>query len=122
MSLLNSLEVRVSLLDHTVVEFAKNLPSSLKIAKGEKKSLLKKITSQYVPHDAVYRPKRGFSVPISAWFRENLKDYIGGMLTEKKTLERGFVNPQGVNYLIDRNRKEKRGYDVKLWNLLILEL
>lgn len=122
MSMLNSLEVRVPLLDHTVVEFAMNLPSSLKIAKGEKKSLLKKITSKYVPHDAVYRAKRGFSVPISAWFRENLKDYIGGILTEKKTLERGFVNPQGVNYLIDRNKKEERGYDVKLWNLLILEL
>lgn len=122
MSMLNSLEVRVPLLDHTVVEFALRVPSEFNIVEGEKKSILKEIAARYVPREVVFRPKHGFSIPVSFWFRDSLHDYTRGILTEKRTLERGLLDPRGVTFILDRHKHGLEDYSNKIWNLLVFEL
>src|SRR5437870_5806613 len=77
-SMANSLEVRVPLLDHTLVEWAARLPPTLKLHRGEGKYVLKSALEPYVPRGILYRPKQGFTVPLAAWFRGPLR----GRLTQ----------------------------------------
>ena len=91
MSMANSLEVRVPLLDYTVVDYAFSLPVSFKISGGETKKILKDAFRDVLPDEIYNRPKRGFEVPLLKWLRTGLRPLIENELLEKK-----FIEQQGI--------------------------
>lgn len=107
-----SLEARVPLLDHRVVEFAYSLPTDLKLKYGSK-SILKDVLYQYVPKELIDRPKMGFAVPLKHWFRDELKDVLYAKI---ETLDERF-NKQYLKKLFKEHQKGKN-YEYVFWNLM----
>ena len=123
MSMATSLEVRVPILDHVFVEWATGLPTEWKLRSGQQKYILRKLADRVgVPHEALYRPKRGFAMPLVHWIRHELKDLILSVLLEPRTLQRGYFNPEGVKRLLDEHFRGYRDHSGGIWRLLILEL
>jgi len=88
-SMAHSLEVRVPLLDHEFCEYAATLPPSLKLRGGEGKYILKKALEPHLPHDIMYRSKKGFSIPLAAWLRGPLRDAVQEAVLGKRLEETG---------------------------------
>jgi asparagine synthase (glutamine-hydrolysing) len=122
MSMANSLEVRCPLLDHKLVELAASFPPGWKIRDGKGKRILIEALGDRLPAELLNRPKRGFAVPLSIWFRNELWDYLNDLLLGKRFLERGFVSPGFVRYLLAEHRSGRRDNSHWLWRLLALEL
>jgi len=112
-SMAYSLEARVPLLDHRIVEYAYSLPIELKLQKG-KKSILKEILYKYVPKELIDRPKRGFSVPLQHWFRDELKDVLFDKI---ESLDERF-NKENIRKLANMHVYKNRNYEYILWNLM----
>jgi asparagine synthase (glutamine-hydrolysing) len=122
MSMANSLEVRVPFLDYRIVELAAGIPSNLKIKAGQSKYILRKAMARELPEAILNRKiKRGFSVPVMDWFRGNLKDFAWDVLTDKKTLERGYIRADGVKGLLEDHQAGKPLGD-QIFLLIVLEL
>jgi asparagine synthase (glutamine-hydrolysing) len=123
MSMLNSLEVRCPLLDHVFVEWTAELNSRWKLHFGERKYLLRRLAERLgVPATAIHRPKQGFAMPLTHWWRDQLKDGMLGILLEPRTLERGYFNPKAVRQLVDEHLSGRRNRPGDIWLLLIFEL
>lgn len=90
MTMANSVELRVPLLDHTVLEFATSLPSSYKLKGVTTKYILKKTLRTRVPKEILDRKKTGFPVPYERWLRYDLKEYIQEIFFDRKSLKRGY--------------------------------
>ena len=88
-----SLEARVPLLDHRVVEYAWQIPIGINFQEGANKRILRKILYKYVPRNLVERPKMGFSIPIGEWLRGPMRDWAENLLSEERLLQEGFLNP-----------------------------
>ena len=95
-----SLETRVPLLDHRIVEFAINLDPELKVNNGTAKYLLKQVLYDYVPQQIFDRPKWGFSIPLAKWLKTDLNYLIHDYLSEKLIKDAGFVNYHMTQRLI----------------------
>jgi len=122
MSMANSLEVRSPLLDHTIHEFAATLPDQAKIKGWTTKYLLKSLARQYLPRDLLNRPKRGFSVPLDRWFREDLGKFADEILLDPRTHSRGLFNKQGVRQLLENHAQGITNHGREIWMLLVTEL
>ena len=123
MSMATSLEVRAPILDHVFVEWATGLPSDWKLRGRVQKYVLRKLAERVgVPREAIYRPKRGFALPLVHWMRNELKDLIVTVLLEPKTMQRGYFNPQGVRQLLDEHFRGRRDHSGRIWRLLMFEL
>lgn len=116
------LEGREPLLDHRIIEFVSQLPSSLKYKDGDKKWLLKQIAHKYLPKKMMDRPKQGFGVPLTEWFRDELKEYFMIYLDEKRIEKEGLFNSKEVVELRDSYLKGNRENVQKLWFLLVFEM
>jgi asparagine synthase (glutamine-hydrolysing) len=99
-SMANSLEVRVPLLDHRIVEFAYSLPLRMKLRGGKRKYLLRKVLSRHLPGDHLNLKKKGFSVPMVSWLRGDLKDWAGAILASESPCDL-FLDRQGVRQVWD---------------------
>ena len=117
-----SLEVRVPLLDHRVVEFTSSLPDSLKYRGGTGKYLLRKLLSRYVPEGLFERPKMGFGVPIEKWFRGELKEILLDYLSGSRLKEEGLFDPQCVEVQLKEHLSGKANHCYRLWSLLMWEM
>jgi asparagine synthase (glutamine-hydrolysing) len=117
-----SLEGREPLLDHRIVEFASQLPSSFKHKDGQTKIILKDIVHKYIPKSIMDRPKMGFVVPIMGWFKNELKDMIMYHLDEEKLKKEGFFNHKDVVGLRDRYLAGHSENIQKIWHLLIFQM
>ncbi len=116
-----SLETRVPLLDHRIVEFALNLDSDLKIKNGEAKYLLKQVLYDYVPKSIFDRPKWGFGIPLVKWLKTDLKFLIEDYLSEEIIKDAGFVNYRIVEKLIRRFNSNNEDYLYnRIWVLICL--
>jgi asparagine synthase (glutamine-hydrolysing) len=122
MTMATSLEARVPLLDHELIEFVQTIPAELKLKGAETKYIFKKAMEGIVPHEILYREKQGFGVPINEWINSQLKERIHGILSEKRTLERGYFEPKYIKILLDEHAKNRRDHSHSLWILWMLEL
>lgn len=122
MTMAVSLEARVPLLDHELIEFVQKIPSELKLKGLETKYIFKKAMEGIVPNEILYREKQGFGVPINEWINSQLKDRIHGILSEKRTQERGYFEPKYIQILLDEHAKNRRDNSHTLWILWMLEL
>lgn len=120
-SMAHSLEVRDPLMDHELVEWLATLPSSLKIRGGESKYLLKKAMEPYLPNDVMYRPKMGFAVPLSRWFRGPLKEKVRDSLLKGHVAESGFFNNDVVARMVSQHESGSRDNSTPIWTLLMYD-
>ncbi len=121
MTMANSIELRVPLLDHRILEFAASLPPSYKLNGFATKFILKKALSQRIPKEIRDRKKTGFPVPYESWLRNDLKDLIWAVLTDRKTVERGYFRKEAVEALLQAN-SNGANYSKEIFSLLTLEL
>jgi asparagine synthase (glutamine-hydrolysing) len=121
MTMANSLELRVPLLDHRLLEFAASLPPHYKLNGLTLKYIWKKALSKRVPDRILKRKKAGFPVPYEFWLRNNLKDQVRAILTDQRTIERGYFQRAGVEKLMDAN-SEYGSYSKEIFSLVALEL
>jgi asparagine synthase (glutamine-hydrolysing) len=121
-SMATSLEVRVPLLDHKLIEFVTKVPAPLKLAGTETKQLLKRVARELIPSEILDRPKQGFGIPLEEWINRQLRDQIREILHEPRTRQRGYVNYDYVDLILDEHYKNRRDHSFPLWSLLIFEL
>jgi asparagine synthase (glutamine-hydrolysing) len=123
MSMLNSLEARVPILDHVFLEWVTQLPARWKLHDSTQKYIFKKLAERVgVPREVIYRPKQGFALPLVHWMRVELKDDLARLLLEPRALQRGYFSPGAVRQLIDEHLKGRRDLSPTLWQLLVFEL
>jgi asparagine synthase (glutamine-hydrolysing) len=123
MSMLASLEVRVPILDQEFVEWATSLPVEWKIRRGRQKYILRKLAERVgVPREVLYRPKKGFALPLVHWMKHELKELIISVLLDPETLQRGYFEPRGVQQLLDEHFRGRRDHSGRIWRLLMFEL
>ena len=115
-----SLEARVPLLDHRLIEFALNLTPDLKVRGGTTKYLLKKVLHQYVPADLFDRPKQGFSIPMTQWLRSELFEMQETYLNTDFVKRCGFVDPGKVTSLRQSFMHGNDHLFMRVWQLICL--
>jgi len=123
MSMATSLEMRAPILDHEFVEWSASLPMEWKYRNGTRKYILKKLAERIgVPSELLHRRKQGFSLPLVHWMRDQLKDGLLSILTEPRTLQRGYFKPNAVRALLDEHYRGYRDRAGAIWLLLVFEL
>jgi asparagine synthase (glutamine-hydrolysing) len=121
MSMAHSIEARVPLLDHKLVEFAATIPPELKLRGKTTKYIFKKALEGILPREILDRPKRGFAIPLGRWFRGQLSMYVRDLLLSRKSLDRGLFRKSYIERLIRMNDRG-RSLDLQLWTLITFEL
>jgi asparagine synthase (glutamine-hydrolysing) len=122
MSMACSLEARVPLLDHRVVEFVSSLPPAWKQLGDRPKALLLDAAGRSLPSQVWNRPKMGFGIPLSRWFRGELKEYLADILLGSRARQRGIWNPAGMEALLKAHARGTRDLSEHLWSFLTLEV
>ncbi len=116
-----SLETRVPLLDHKVVEFALSLPMEFKIRKGVQKWLLRQVLFRYVPEKLMERPKMGFGIPVGSWLRGPLKEWVLDMLHPERLDREGYFSSDVVQRYLNQHLSGERNWGYYLWDVLMFE-
>jgi asparagine synthase (glutamine-hydrolysing) len=122
MSMAASLEVRCPLLDHELAELAATIPHAWKIANGRGKNILIDALGERLPPELLNRPKMGFGVPLSDWFRGSLRAFLWDHLTSARFLDRGIVSSDFLRALLTEHDTGRRDNSHWLFSLLILAL
>lgn len=116
-----SLETRVPLLDHRVVEFASRIPLNMKVRNGQGKWILRQVLYKYVPKDLIERPKMGFGIPINDWLRGSMRDWAENLLSESRLKREGYFNPGPIVQKWQEHTSGKRNWGYHLWNILMFQ-
>jgi asparagine synthase (glutamine-hydrolysing) len=116
-----SLEARVPLLDHRVVEFALQLPNHLKIRNHQGKWLLRQVLQRYVPKQLFDRPKAGFSAPIGTWLRGTLRPWAEELLGEPPTAKGDLFDSDLIRRKWAEHISGERNWGNQLWNVLMFQ-
>lgn len=122
MSMAASLEARVPLLDHKLIEFVAQIPAELKLKGLQTKYIFRQAVRGLVPPEILERPKKGFGVPIGEWINSELRGQIHETLSDKQTLERGYFAPSYIKTMLDEHARNRRDHSHALWILWMLEL
>ncbi|MEX5631241.1 asparagine synthase (glutamine-hydrolyzing) [Parafrankia sp. FMc2] len=122
MTMAASVEMRPPLLDHELVELAFRLPSTVKVRDGRGKWVLKEVARRYLPAEIVDRPKVGFKVPLSDWFRGDLSTLAGDMLTGRDSFVGELLGTSAVRALLASHAQGRRNEEIRIWTLLCLEV
>jgi asparagine synthase (glutamine-hydrolysing) len=117
-----SVEARVPFLDHHLIEYAMNLPRELKIKGQTGKHILKRALESVLPHDVLYKPKRGFGAPVHEWFRGAESDSLVQQIMNSSLRKRGFFDYQFISRMADEHRRGVRDWSANLWCLLNLSV
>ncbi len=121
-SMMVSLEVRVPILDHKLVEFAATIPPEVKNRRMTLKYLLKKAAEQILPREIIYRPKMGFSIPLSNWIKREWSMLSSELVLGDRALARNNFNIKFLNRIMSEHRLGRRDNSRLIWQLMILEL
>ena len=116
-----SLEARVPLLDHRLVEFAWRLPLQMKRREGTFKWLLRQVLYTLVPRELVDRPKQGFCVPIELWLRKDLRNWACDLLDERRLQQDGLLNHELIARLLREHLSGRRSWTSQLWTALTFQ-
>jgi asparagine synthase (glutamine-hydrolysing) len=122
MSMAASLEARVPLLDHKLVEFAASLPQHLKIRNLTRKYLLKKVAARLLPPAIIHRKKQGFPIPISTWFRGEAREFVSDLLSRETIVRRGLFDADYVGQILQQHLRGTADRGAQLWGLVLVEL
>ena len=123
MSMLASLEVRVPILDHLLLEWITGLPAEWKMRGKKQKYIFAKLAEKLgVPREVLDRPKQGFALPLRHWMRNELKDLIVSVLLDSSTRQRGYFNPEGVQRMLNEHFEGRRDHSARIWRFLMFEL
>ena len=120
-SMMNSLEVRVPFLDHKFAELSFKIPWNFKMKKNDKKYILKKTMSNYLSDNILNHPKQGFGVPLSLWFKDDLKEYVNDTLICKSPALSNYLDHIYVKDIIEKSRNGQRDFSSKIWSLVFFE-
>jgi len=120
-SMAASLEARVPLLDHRVVEFAWSLPRDFMVRGGQGKAILRDVLYRHVPRELIERPKMGFGVPLGEWLRGDLRDWAEDLLDTQRLKEDGFFNATTVRTVWDEHLSNRRNNHHALWTVLMFQ-
>lgn len=120
-SMFNSLEVRVPLLDHRIVEFGRAIPDHFKFSGGITKKILKEVLFRYLPSSLYDRPKQGFSIPLSSWLKNDLRNWMDEVLDRDLIEEQNILNWEEVNRLRTGFLSGEEDNFNKVWMLTILQ-
>lgn len=121
MTMANSIELRVPLLDHELLEFAAGLPENFKVRGFTTKYIAKRALKKQVPQEILDRKKAGFPVPYEMWMRTELKDWVKDILLDRETLSRGYFNKSCIEGIIKEDLETKR-YPKEILSLVALEM
>ena len=120
-SMANSLEVRAPLLDHQFVEWVATLPASLKLHSQSSKYIFKRALEPLLPHEILYRPKQGFSMPLARWLRGPLRAKLRRAITSQLLRDTGYFQESELARLVDDHERGRRDHSAILWLVLIFE-
>jgi asparagine synthase (glutamine-hydrolysing) len=119
-SMANSLELRAPFLDQELSDWAFSLPDGLKLERGVgAKAVLKKAMEDFLPHDLLYRPKKGFTIPVSEWFRGPLKADIRALAHGARLKDSGFFDSGAIAAMADAHIAGNRDFSKPLWLLWV---
>ncbi len=118
----NGLEARSPFLDHQLIEWSASMPSSLKVRGWNTKYILKESLKNLLPSKILHRRKQGFGVPISAWFRGELREMAEDLLLSSKSVGRGYFKRDCIEALLRAHVRGEADHAYKLWSLVNLEL
>jgi asparagine synthase (glutamine-hydrolysing) len=121
MTMANSIELRVPLLDHKLLEFAAGLPENFKVHGFTTKYLAKVALKDRLPREIIERKKVGFPVPYDTWMRTELKSWVSDILLDRESLQRGYFNRATIEKLIADDIQTQR-YPKEILSLVALEL
>lgn len=121
MTMANSLEARVPLLDHKLVEFAATIPAQMSLKQGRTKHVFKEAMRGVLPDAIIDRRKQGFAVPLSHWFRGELNGFVRELLLSERSLARGIFNASYIEKLLTLHERG-RPLDQHLWMIVSFEL
>lgn len=116
-----SLEARVPLLDHRIVEFSQRLPQKFKVRNGDRKWLLKKLLAEKVPREMFERPKTGFGIPLTEWLRGPLQEWAGDLLSHDAIKANPYLVEAPIRKLWDQHRKGLADWNFLLWDVLMFQ-
>jgi asparagine synthase (glutamine-hydrolysing) len=120
-SMLSSLEVRVPLLDHKFAELSFRIPSQLKMKFNEQKIIFKKTMAASLPTSILKHPKQGFSVPLSVWFKDDLKMYVKDVLLSQNPLLSSYLDKKYITKIVGENSSGMKDMSTRIWSLLFFE-
>jgi asparagine synthase (glutamine-hydrolysing) len=121
-SMAATLEVRVPLLNHELVELAARMPPRLKLRGLRRKYILKKAAEALLPRDVVWRKKAGFGAPIRSWLRGALRPLVDELLSEEVVRARGLFRPEEVRRVVESNLSGREDFNLQVLQLLTLEM
>ena len=121
MSMATSLEARVPLLDHKLVEFVSTIPWNLKVKGTVSKYILKKTMSDLLPHNILYRKKQGFNMPLNEWFRNDLVGLAAKVLLDRTSVHRGLFNRDHIERLLTSHQQKAEDMSFQIWSLIVFE-
>jgi asparagine synthase (glutamine-hydrolysing) len=121
MTMANSIELRVPLLDHVLLQFAASLPGSYKVRGFTTKYIAKRALSRRVSPEIIARKKTGFPVPYESWLKKDLSEWIKGILLDRQTISRGYFQQACIDWMIRENQRTG-AYSKEIFSLATLEL
>lgn len=121
-SMASSLETRIPLLDHRVIELAFNLPMEYKSFQGVSKFILREILSAYIPRQLFDRPKKGFTVPLTDWLRVPLREWTYSVLSPQKMKQDGVLDHKRISTYLNAFHDGADHLKSEIWNALVFQI
>jgi asparagine synthase (glutamine-hydrolysing) len=116
-----SLETRIPMLDHRIVEFAWSLPLHMKVRHGRGKWLLRQVLYRHVPETLIERPKMGFGIPLDTWLRGPLREWAADLLDESRLRREGNFHVEPILTKWKEHLSGRRNWQYWLWNVLMFQ-